>query len=61
MASRQYMEMADKRAERILKRFINGFVIGLDLVILALSVIHVIMSSFGYIDNFQRYKPFKFT
>lgn len=55
------MENADKRAERIVKRFIYAFVIGLDLIILVLSVIHVIMSLLGYLDNFQSYKPFKFT
>lgn len=59
--SRQFLETADKRAERIVKRFIYAFVIGLNLVILILSVLHVLMASLGYVATFQNYKPFKFT
>lgn len=59
--SQQFMEEADKYAKRIMKRYINCFVISLDLAIITGSAIDIIMRSRGYIDDIQRYKPFKFT
>lgn len=55
------MEAADRRAERIVKRFINAFVIGFGLTILTLSTMDIILRSLDYMENTQRYKPFRYT
>lgn len=60
LESRQFMEEADSRTERTVKRFTYVFVIGFGLTILTLSAMDIMLRSLGYMEKAQRYKPFKY-